>query len=154
MTLPLSSRDLARIRQGYHPDPSRSFSLAAEAYTDDLKLLTFRSVPGHVKVMEQAIGAESAVADGYSLGASFPNPFSESTEVSFRIPETTDVQFAIFDVNGQEVRRFIDRYQSGEHKLEWDGNDQEGRKVSAGVYYLRMIAPDFTATRKMVFIRE
>ena len=36
MTLPLSSRDLARIRHGYHPDPSRSFSLAAEAYTDEM----------------------------------------------------------------------------------------------------------------------
>ncbi|MEM7188567.1 MAG: ring-hydroxylating oxygenase subunit alpha [Pseudomonadota bacterium] len=34
MTLPLSQEDLAAIRRGYHPDPSRSLSLAAEAYTE------------------------------------------------------------------------------------------------------------------------
>ena len=125
-----------------------------EAYTDDLKIKTFRTSPAKVSVIEQAIGAEAAVLDGYALSQNVPNPFSETTELSFRIPEKAEVAFVIYDLNGKEVRRFRDIYEAGDHKLVWDGTDQLNGLISGGVYYIRMVARDFTATRKMILIRN
>lgn len=126
----------------------------AEAYTDDLHVKTFRTQPVRVKVFEQASGAESALLDGYSLSQNVPNPFAETTELNFRLPIDTEAAFVIYDMNGQEIRRFREQYEAGDHLLIWNGTDQQDDPVSGGVYYIRMVSGDFTATRKMILIRK
>lgn len=125
-----------------------------EAYTDDLTIKTFRTAPAKVSVLEQAIGAEAAGADGFALSQNVPNPFSETTTLNFRVPVDTEVAFVIFDLTGKEVKRFRDLYEAGNHTLEWNGRDQINGQVSDGIYYVRMVAAEFTATRKMILIRD
>jgi flagellar hook assembly protein FlgD len=61
----------------------------------------------------------------------------------------------VYDVAGRVVRRlFGDRtLEAGRHTLGWDGRDDAGRPVAAGVYYLRLTAPGGDATRKVVVVR-
>jgi|GEM_PF-1351574 len=125
-----------------------------EAYTQDLRVKTFRTAPAKVSVLEQAFGAEAASLDGYALSQNVPNPFNETTTLNFRVPVETEVSFVIFDLNGKEVKRFRNLYEAGNHTLEWNGRDQIEGLVSGGIYYIRMVAADFTASRKMILIRD
>jgi len=57
----------------------------------------------------------------------------------------------ICNIHGQVVKRF--RYmllQSGEHSLYWDGNDEQGRQVSSGVYLLRLRSGNESRTVKIL----
>lgn len=62
---------------------------------------------------------------------------------------------SVYDVAGRAVRRlFGDRpLDSGRHALVWDGRDDAGRQVAAGIYNLRLVTPGGGETRKIVVVR-
>lgn len=125
-----------------------------EGYTDDLDLLTLSSHPAKVTVgAAQEPAALDNSLNGFALGQNFPNPFDESTEITFQVPEEVEVYFSIFDLNGHEVRGFKGVYAEGTHSVTWDGRGEAGERVASGVYYIRMIARDFSATGKMIYMR-
>jgi hypothetical protein len=41
----------------------------------------------------------------------------------------------------------------GTHSVSWNGLDHSGRQVAAGLYVYTIRAGEFTATRKMAYIR-
>jgi hypothetical protein len=60
----------------------------------------------------------------------------------------------IFDVSGSIVRTPVDGWQEpGEYSEVWDGRDDSGKQLPSGVYFYRLEAGDFVATRKMVLLR-
>ena len=67
-----------------------------------------------------------------------PNPFHSSTRISFRLPAESRVKVVAYNVSGRQVRIVADRnYEAGDHVLAWDGRDERGGKVPAGLYFLR-----------------
>ena len=84
-----------------------------------------------------------------------PNPARGDAIISFRLaqPHTGGVQISIFDSVGSRVRSF--RMDGGPHlvHVKWDGNDSDGRKASAGVYYVALEAGSEVSTQKLVMIR-
>jgi hypothetical protein len=59
--------------------------------------------------------------------------------VWFATPAAGHVSLALFDVRGRRVVTLVDREEtSGRHALQWDGHDGAGRRVSPGVYWLRL----------------
>jgi hypothetical protein len=93
-----------------------------------------------------------------SLAQNFPNPFNPMTRIEFDLARDGQVSLTIYDVAGRLVRTLIDapmtrgRY-IGENAAVWDGFDESGQRVSSGVYFYRLNAPDFIATRKMVMMK-
>jgi hypothetical protein len=64
------------------------------------------------------------------------------------------VQVTIYDVAGRRVRSLVDELLGpGRRVVRWDLSGQGGRKVSAGLYFLRMEAEGFAKTRKIVVVR-
>ncbi|MFQ6093312.1 MAG: FlgD immunoglobulin-like domain containing protein [bacterium] len=54
----------------------------------------------------------------------------------------------------QELRTLVDETtEAGYHSVVWDGKDSFGNDVASGVYFYRLTAGDFTATRRMVLLR-
>jgi len=90
----------------------------------------------------------------FKLGQNYPNPFNPETEISFVLTEGTEVALKVFDVTGRLV---TDLHQghlaAGRHRAIWNGTDETGRPVSSGIYFARLVAGDFTATRKMLLLR-
>ena len=70
-----------------------------------------------------------------------PNPFNPRTTLSFDLPEAAAVDLAIFDGRGRCVRR-IDAGErtAGAWTLTWDGRDEAGRTLPAGLYHGRLSA--------------
>ena len=112
---------------------------------------------GPVNVDEQ----QAELPRVFSLEQNYPNPFSENgvignaaTAIRFTLPSAGKVSLAIYDVSG----RLIDTLESGnraagEHLIRWDGRDNRGERVASGVYFYRLTAGDFVATRKLVLLK-
>ncbi|MGH7730197.1 MAG: FlgD immunoglobulin-like domain containing protein [Candidatus Eiseniibacteriota bacterium] len=71
-----------------------------------------------------------------------PNPFRRSTSVRFELSERAPVRLEIFDLRGARVAALIDGavLPAGGHATTWDGRDQTGRLVPAGIYLVRLEA--------------
>jgi thermitase len=97
-------------------------------------------------VVNLAIGG----ADSASVWLqNFPNPFNPVTEISFSLPVAAKVTIDIYNVLGQRVTTLVDRsLPAGEHSATWDGS-----AASSGVYFYRITAGEFTATKKMMLVK-
>jgi hypothetical protein len=83
-----------------------------------------------------------------------PNPFVQSTEIAFSLPKSDRISLSIYNQKGQLVKTLSEQvYTKGEHTIIWDGTDIHGRKVSSGIYLLRMQGSDFHRTGKLMLMR-
>ncbi|MBS1904198.1 MAG: T9SS type A sorting domain-containing protein [Bacteroidetes bacterium] len=88
----------------------------------------------------------SASATNFSVEKVAPNPFSVSadaaTTVHFSMSESNVVTAKIFDLLGKEVRTITagQTFSAGSHSIQWDGHDNSGAVVPAGVYYYNLSA--------------
>jgi hypothetical protein len=83
-----------------------------------------------------------------------PNPSRESAAIELVMPAPGDLRLEIYDTRGRLVRTLIDgQMTSGPVRLEWNGQDDSGRRTSPGVYVCRVSVAGQEDTRKMVLIK-
>jgi len=83
-----------------------------------------------------------------------PNPFARGTAIPYQIPVTAQVLLRVYDVSGRVVRTLVNGPQKpGRYTVQWDCQDDQGRKVSSGIYFYRLETPGFRDTRKAVVVR-
>ena len=64
------------------------------------------------------------------------------------------MRLEVYNVSGQLVRVLVDGSQGrGVYRVRWDGKDQNGTRISSGVYLYRLTANGFTATRRMLLLK-
>lgn len=88
--------------------------------------------------------------------ASRPNPFASGTVITYTQPGpgAQKVELSIYNVAGQRVRTLASGLQSpAKYLMEWDGRDDEGRSLGAGVYLARLAAGGAAATCRMILVR-
>ncbi|UCE05126.1 MAG: T9SS type A sorting domain-containing protein [bacterium] len=92
--------------------------------------------------------------DTCSLYPAYPNPFNSSTTIEFYLPKAQFVELNIFDILGRKVKNIIsDKLDPGKHSKTWNGSDERGNVVAAGIYFVRMIAGEFKQSRKILLIK-
>jgi predicted esterase len=90
----------------------------------------------------------------FTLHQNYPNPFNPETSISYDLPEDGFVSIAIYDMRGGLVKTLVNDVQtSGYRTIKWDGTNDHGQKVSAGLYLYRIEAEGFTDTKKMAFLK-
>jgi hypothetical protein len=85
-----------------------------------------------------------------------PNPFSAAAQVRYHADASSPTSLAIFDVAGRRVRSLVRdaRHPFGGHfHAVWDGKDDAGGTLPAGVYFLRLETGSFTETRRISILR-
>ncbi|MEP7027220.1 MAG: endonuclease [Candidatus Eisenbacteria bacterium] len=89
------------------------------------------------------------------LRANAPNPFGARTSITFDLAQPEYVSMRVYDVSGRLVRTLVARgpMDAGSHSAEWNGRDDDGAQVAAGLYFYRLEAGDAQETRRMVFVR-
>jgi len=98
--------------------------------------------------------ADKVVPDVFSLKQNYPNPFSPATTIEYGVAETSGVTIRIFDVLGREVRTLVDQTVApGQHSVQWDGTDANGRRLPSGLYLYQMEAGSFSQTRSLVLMQ-
>jgi hypothetical protein len=88
------------------------------------------------------------------LEQNYPNPFNPSTTIPFALSAPALVRLEIYNALGQKVRTLMrGPLGAGFHTLVWNGRDEAGRQVAAGVYFYLLEAGDFRQTRKMTLVK-
>ncbi len=89
-----------------------------------------------------------------SLSPAYPNPFGPAATVRFSLPERAHVALNVYDAAGRLVRQLEnDVMGAGSHLSVWDGRDDRGEQVAAGVYFARMQSAGFDDAVKMVLVK-
>lgn len=94
------------------------------------------------------------LARPFGLQPNYPNPFNPSTQIRFSVAHAGHVSLEIYDAAGRHVRTLVDDTRAAdEHTVTWDGRDDTGAAVAAGVYLYRLQAGDDARTRRMVLVK-
>ena len=91
----------------------------------------------------------------YRLSQSYPNPFtSGGTTIEFDMPVTERITMVVMDIRGRVVRTLIDKEERfGYQSVAWDAKNDDGDKVSSGVYFYQIRSSNFNAVGKLVFVK-
>lgn len=74
--------------------------------------------------------------------------------IKYQVPQSGMVSLKVYNLLGQEVRSLVNEYKSsGVYSLQWNGCDASNRRVSSGVYIIRLESEGQSATAKMVVVR-
>ncbi len=88
------------------------------------------------------------------LKQNYPNPFNPETTISFTMPRNGSADLSIYNVKGQLVKTLTTgKLASGEHKLNWEGTDNNDKPVSSGLYLYKLSLEGRTETRKMMLLK-
>ena len=84
---------------------------------------------------------------------SFPTPFRDSGTLRFRLDAPSRVEIAVYDLRGARVTELARNNRSaGWHAIDWDGSAADGRRLPAGVYFVRARLGDHAETRKLTLL--
>ncbi|MBT7617435.1 MAG: T9SS type A sorting domain-containing protein [Calditrichaeota bacterium] len=87
--------------------------------------------------------------ENYELLNAYPNPFNAITSIGYNMSLGSKVAIDVYDMAGSRLANLVDGYQpGGYHQVTWDANNTPG-----GIYFVRMSAPGFTATQKVVLMK-
>jgi hypothetical protein len=83
-----------------------------------------------------------------------PNPLGRATTVSYEIARGGSVALSVNDVSGRLVRRLESGYRSpGKYEVSWNATDDQGRRMPAGIYFLRFSAGGQASSRRVTLVR-
>jgi hypothetical protein len=85
----------------------------------------------------------------FTLSQNYPNPFNPSTKIMYSVPQSSNVIIKVFDILGNEIETLINEEKPlGTYELTWTAST-----LPSGVYFYRLIAGDFTSTKKMLLLK-
>ena len=132
-------------------DPAMIRAWIAQAQIENDGSLVFQQGIANLQRLLAVLAPEKT-----ALLANYPNPFNPETWIPYHLAVPTEVTLHIFAVNGALVRtldlghQHAGMYQQRTRAAYWDGRNQLGEPVASGIYFYRLTAGDFTATRKML----
>ena len=119
-------------------------------------------VPAYVdQIGAYGVGCTSPNDDGPDvplgrlyLSQNYPNPFSPKTDFTLALPASGRARLVIYDLRGREVATPFDEVRpSGVSTAHWDGRNDDGLSVAAGVYFARLEQDGRADVRKIVIVK-
>ena len=96
-----------------------------------------------------SVGNLASSADEFNLGQNYPNPFDQSTTISYQLPENGFVNLKVYNIIGNEVAALVNSIQTkGSHTIHFDAKDLPG-----GVYYCKLMFNDQVRSDKMFLVK-
>ncbi len=125
----------------------------------DLDLVVLDPILGGVQVLKSSLGEQMTAVmtpmvarpAQYRLGDSYPNPFNPAVVIPLDLAtDAAGVSLTVYDVLGRRVRQvWQGPLGAGRHRFVWDGRDEEGKAVAAGVYIYQVEVDGRVEAKKM-----
>jgi hypothetical protein len=100
------------------------------------------------------VSVPGAGADGDRAGLTLsvsPNPFRITAHMTYALARPARADLRVYDLGGRTVRVLASGpRQAGSHAAIWDGRDESGARVPAGLYFLKLAADEHTLVRRIV----
>ena len=95
------------------------------------------------------------------LEQNIPNPFNPSgagrspaTLIQYSVDKKADVLINIYNIKGQLIKTLVDENKEpGIYSVNWQGEDNNNRKVTSGIYFYKMRSGKFTSVKKMILMK-
>ena len=86
--------------------------------------------------------------------SNYPNPFNPMTTINFSLTQDTYLNIVIQDIMGRQIKRILSENQlAGQNSIQWDGTNNKGETVSAGIYFYSIEAEGYLETKKMILLK-
>ncbi|MDH4036948.1 MAG: T9SS type A sorting domain-containing protein [Candidatus Krumholzibacteria bacterium] len=136
------------------PEDNTPYDWRVRALTSNLNVFWESEVVTAASSAPVASGITPPALSRLTLGANVPNPFGASTALRVGLPVAGTANVDVFDVAGRRVAaRRVDGLNAGWNTIDFDGRDDDGRRLASGVYIVRVRAAGQTATHKFVIQR-
>ena len=119
---------------------------------EDIEILYGTETTLDITMYETSIGDTETTFETILL-YSHPNPFGEQIEICYQLSALSPVQLTIYDISGHQVKTLVDGEQSaGDQSMIWNGTDDSGREVPAGIYFCILSAGEHFEVGKILLI--
>ena len=94
------------------------------------------------------------ISDNFQLNQNYPNPFNPVTHISYNANDKNFNRIFIYDINGKFIRSLKSQRKSREtFSAKWNGTDQLGKLVSAGIYIYTVGEGQAMIRKKMTLLK-
>jgi N-acetylneuraminic acid mutarotase len=115
------------------------------------------AISGNTWIYRDSLAATSVnnisgnIPSEFELFQNYPNPFNPSTIIQFTLPEQSFVMLEVYNSIGEKISTIVsDFFNAGNYKYEFNA---AGKNLSSGVYFYRITAGEFVATKKFLFLK-
>ena len=96
---------------------------------------------------------DEPLPEDFRLYQSYPNPFSDETTIDFDVFQPGKASITIYNILGQKVKTLVEDYFLQKHHITfWDGLDENGKRVAAGIYFYKLETAHFSTVKRMVYL--
>ena len=86
--------------------------------------------------------------------SSHPNPFSDKSTITVKLPEPGQCKLTIYNIRGQRIRTHnISAKTAGDLSFVWDAKDDKGKQLSGGIYFVVLEKGNYKASSKILYLR-
>ncbi len=101
-----------------------------------------------------AIEDVTALPMEFTVLPAYPNPFNPSTTISYGIDIDSKVNITIYDITGQLINTLVNTEQTqGWYSVTWNGTNNLGTQVPAGIYLSRISSNNEVKTTKLMLLK-
>ena len=139
-----------------------SYSMVSYIYTPDIMFIGHPETSSSIIILSGRCGppwndvvSSSPLQPAREwLSKATPNPFNPRTTFSLNIPRRASVRVTIHSLDGGLVAELANgEFSAGEHSLHWDGQDDSGRAVGSGVFFVRLSTVEHSETLQITLLR-
>lgn len=129
---------------------SKDFYFAVAVGSDETEMLANMDLAAQKYSQLTAIESNfNNVPSEYVLNQNYPNPFNPTTNISFGLPERSNVVLKVFNMLGEEVAELVNEtLEAGTHLYNFDAS-----KLTSGIYFYSLQAGSNLVTKKMTLIK-
>jgi len=107
----------------------------------------------HVVDPATSVDNDKINVESFVLKQNYPNPFNPSTRIQYTIGNRGMVSLKVYDLTGNEIATLVNESkEAGSYQVEFDAAGG-GRNLSSGVYFYKLIAGNYSETKKMILIK-
>ena len=108
----------------------------------------------YIDVVTSVAASEPVKPEKFALQQNYPNPFNPETSIHFTVPKMSRVTLAIYDILGRKIRTLVSETKAaGSYNVTWNGKNNQGQPLASGLYFYKLQAGEFSATKKMMLLK-
>ncbi len=145
---------------------SRAISMPLDfmfVYTDPAA--AGNALPGRAQLLRDVLAYFGIAGDPLNVSpvppvitfqtSNYPNPFNPSTTIKYSMPAAGHLKLSIYNVRGHLVKTLIDgnRPAGADQTVVWDGTNNQGGGVSAGIYFYEARTGGEVKVKKMALVK-
>ncbi len=100
-------------------------------------------------VYSDAVKVGQGFIKPFVVQQNYPNPFNPNTSILVTLIEDTQLEVAVYDIEGKEIQELYKGYLSrGSYTFNFDASN-----LPSGIYFCKVATPNFSEMKKMIYTK-